>query len=459
MKLSKNDENRVGFGKLTIWQTSAVSRTINVLIMGSLMLYCTDALKVPAAGVSLILLLSKFADGITDAVAGFIVDKTKTKWGTGRPYEVFIVGLWLCTWLLFSVPESFSTTVKYVWIFAMYVLANAVCTTFLNANSTPYMIRAFKEGQIIKLTSYGSIYSIVVAIAFNMIFPSMMQKVVNSPAGWSRLVGMFAVPLAAIGLLRMIFVKERYDVDTAASKSDGLKVKDVVTVLKSNPYIFLLALSTLVVNIMTNMGVGAYYFTYIVGNLGLMGVLSAATIICIPIPFLFPKLIQKMSVIRVVQLGFALAALSGIINFFAGSNMVLLMLGSVIGGMGTLPSSMLAALIILQCADYNEWKGNHRMEGTMGSVNGLAGKVGAALGTGALGIILQLVGYTGDIATMPQSALIAIRVLYGLVPAVFYAVTGLILMKYRKLDKLMPQIKEENQARRDAAAETPEQDA
>ncbi|MDO4648104.1 MAG: MFS transporter [Eubacteriales bacterium] len=450
MKLAKNDDSRVGIGKLTIWQTSVMSKTITVLILTYLMVYCTDTLKVPAAGVSLILMLSKFVDGFTDAVAGFIVDKTKTKWGTGRPYEVFIVGLWLATWLLFSVPESFSTTAKYVWIFAMYVLANAICTTFLNANGTPYMIRAFKEGQIVKLTSYGAIYSIVVAIVFNMTFPMLMQKFATSSAGWSRLVAMFAVPLAIIGLLRMIFIKEQYDAEAPAAKKEGIKFKDALTVLKSNPFIFILAASTLVVNVMTNMGVGVYYFNYIVGNVGLMGLMSVSTIICIPIPFLFPKLIQKLSVTKVIQLGFICAAIGGLVNFVAGANVPLLMVGSLLGGLGSMPSSMLAALVILQCADYNEWKGNRRMEGTMSSVNGLAGKIGAAVGGAILGIILQFVGYTGDAATMPQSAYIAIKLLYSLVPTVFYGATAVLLLKYRKMDKLMPQIKEENQARREA---------
>lgn len=334
----------------------------------------------------------------------------------------------------------------------MYVLANAICTTFLNANNTPYMIRAFKEGQIIKLTSYGAIYSIVIAIAFNMFFPVMMQNVATSAAGWSRLVAMFAVPLTVIGLLRMIFIKEKYEVEAPAEKNESIKFKDALTVLKSNPYIFLFSLATFIVNIMTNMGVGVYYFTYIVGNVGLMGLMSVATIICIPVPFLFPKLIQKMSVIRVIQLSFVLATIGGIVTFFAGANIPLLMVGSLLGGLGSMPSSMLSALIILQCADYNEWKGNHRMEGTLSSVNSLAGKVGAAVGTGILGVILQLVGYTGDAATMPEIAYVSIRVLYSLVPAAFYAVTALVMMKYRKLDKLMPQIKAENQARREANA-------
>ncbi len=451
MKLANNSDSKVGIVKLTLWQTSSISRSITILIMANLLFYCTDTLHVKAGVVSIILMLSKIVDGFTDAVAGFIVDKTKTKLGTGRPYEVFIIGLWIATWLMFSVPASLSTTAKYVWIFCMYVLANAICTTFLNANATPYVVRAFKEKQIVKVTSYGSIYTIVAAILFNMFFPRMMNAVSGSTAGWSRLVLSFAIPMAAIGILRMIFIPEKYEVDTSASVNpEGIKFKDAVAVLKSNPYVFVLALMTLVFNFVSNMGVGTYYFTYIVGNLSLMGTLAVITIVTIPVPFLFPKLIQKFSVTKLMMTGFFISAAGYLVNFFAGSSLPLLMLGSLLTGVGTLPASMLLALAILQCADYNEFKGNHRMEGTMSSVSSLAGKVGAAVGAGALGIVLQAVGYTGD-ANTSAASITAIHLLYSIVPMVLYILTGLTLMRFGKLDKMMPEIKEANEAKRTAA--------
>lgn len=168
-KTKKNREDRVGLGQLLIWNSRQISVSIFVLLSGFLMIYCTDTLKIPAAVVSMILVASKVLDGITDMFAGFIVDRTETKWGKGRPYEVFIVGLWICTWLMFSCPVGWSTTIKCVWIFIMYALVNSVCMTFLNANATPYVVRAYKDKQIVKLTSYGSIITMLAAVIFNII--------------------------------------------------------------------------------------------------------------------------------------------------------------------------------------------------------------------------------------------------------------------------------------------------
>ena len=144
-KTKKNRDDKVGFGGLMIWNSRAISTAIFVLVSSFLMIYCTDTLKIPAAMVSMILVASKVLDGITDMFAGFIVDRTETRWGKARPYEIFIVGLWLCTWLMFSCPTGWSTTVKCVWIFIMYALANSICMTFLTANGTPYTIRAYKD--------------------------------------------------------------------------------------------------------------------------------------------------------------------------------------------------------------------------------------------------------------------------------------------------------------------------
>lgn len=449
-EVKKNREDRVGFGMLMLWQSRMISSSVVVLMLGFLMIYCTDTLKVPAALVSMILVGSKVLDGVTDMFAGFIVDRTKTRWGKARPYEVFIVGLWLCTWLLFSCPASLSMTMKCVWIFVMYALANSVCYTFLNANQTPYVVRAFKEEQIVKLTSYGSIIPMLAAVIFNMVFPGLMGAMATSPAGWSRLIGMFAVPLAAIGILRMIFVPEKYDVDVTAGNEEKLKVKDILTVVKTNRYILLLVFMNFVFNFVTNMGVQVYYFTYIVKNVGLMGVIAFAQIIALPLVFVFPKLIARFSTVKLMIIGFLVSAAGYLVNFFAGANIPLLMVGAILTGAGTVPASMLISLPILECADYNEWKGIHRMEGTMSSFVGLGMKIGAALGAGALGILLSAVGYSGGSDAMTPASITMIRMLYGLVPMVLYVLTALSLKTY-KLDKLMPQIKQENNARREAA--------
>lgn len=448
----KDPSDKLKLSTLLVWNSRMVSTSVFVLLSAFLMNYCTDTLGITPAYVSFILVISKVVDSVTDACAGFIVDRTRTKWGQARPYEVFIVVLWLCTWLMFSCPAGLSEIMKCVWIFVMYTLVNSICYTFLNASNTVYLVRAFKGQQIVKLTSYSSVITMLASVAFNIVFPQLLANYATSASGWSMLVGTFGIVLGAIGLLRVIFVKEKYEVGAASQKDEKVKFSDIFTLIKGNPFILRLALMGLVFNFVTNMGTTVYYYTWVVGNVGLMSIASAVQIIGIPLAFLFPPLLKKTSVAKLMFVGFIVSAVGYLLNFFAGANVAMLAVAAVLTGTGTVPGSMLLSLAILECAEYNEWKGRPRMEGTMSSLTNLTKKIGAAVGTAGLGVLLTIVGYDGTLAVQSGATIMGIRMLFSVVPMVLYVFVALTLQGYFKLDKQMAQIRQENEANRAAAA-------
>lgn len=128
-----------------------------------------------------------------------------------------------------------------------------------------------------------------------------------------------------------------------------------------------------------------------------------------------------------------------VINFFAGSNLILLIVGNLFTGADAVPISMLAGLIIIECAEYNEYVGIRRLEGSLGAVNGFATKVGAGLGSGILRILIGLAGYDGNLAVQPDSAITMVRLLYSLIPAVLYVIVYFVC-RTNKLDKMMDEI-------------------
>ncbi|HWT75149.1 MAG TPA: MFS transporter [Mobilitalea sp.] len=437
---------KIGFGKMFFWQSRAISLGCNMLIMGFLSIYCTDTLKMPAALVGTLLMASKLCDGLIDLLAGYLVDKTNTKIGRGRPYELCIIGVWIFTMLMFSCPPGLSIFVKSAWIFMMYVFANSIFATFLNVSNTVYMVRAFsRQEDYVAVSSYGSLIVILFVVAFNVSFPMAMAKLAISAGGWRALIAIYAIPLLLIGLLRFIMIKETNDVDSATSEK--IRMKDVFTLLKTNHYIYVVAVMVFVFNFITNMGVGTYYYTYIVKNIALMGPIALTNIVVLPILFLFPPIIKKFSTTKLMIAGLFISCIGYVINFIALNNFGLLVLGSILVGAGNVPISMLSALMIIDCADYNEWNGRPRMEGTLGCVTGFTTKIGAALGTGVMGVLLGFSGYTGDISTQPDSALFMIRLLFSIIPIVLYAVVAFILTFY-KLDNLIPQIRKDNEERR-----------
>ena len=449
-KENKKKEEGVGFFKLAAWSLRPGSTGVAGMIMGYLTFFAVNTMKMSPALVGSLLLASKLIDGVTDLFAGYIVDNTRTRWGKGRPYEWCVVGMWLSTLLLFCVPAGAATAVKAAWILLTYLFANSIFNTFLSANGTVYMVRAFStQKQYVQLSTYGGVFPMLIVAVFNIIFPSLMGSIATSQAGWIKLVAAFAVPMTVLGMLRFFAVKETHDVDVKAA-GQKVEFKDILEVLKKNPYIYIISLASLVMNVITSMGVNVYYFTDIVGNVGLMGILAATQFIILPMMFIFPQLLKKLSVIRLIRIGIICTICGFIINFIAGANVPLLIVGNLLTGAGAVPISMLANLIIIECADYNEFIGIRRLEGTLGAVNGFAKKVGAGLGSGLLGILIGLAGYDGALEVQPASAITMVRLLYSLIPAAMYVAVYLVTRFYN-LDKKMPEIKAANEASRAAA--------
>jgi Na+/melibiose symporter-like transporter len=180
MANKKNDPNHLGFGRLMAWKSSDIAMAgLNVIVLGYLSIYCSDTLGIAPAVVGTVLMVSKIIDAFTDIFAGWLVDNTHTKLGKGRPYELAIVGVMLCSLGLFSGSPAWSNTLKVVWIFCMYTLVFSIFTTLRGAANTPYTIRHFSNNPILirKVASYGGI----ITMAGSMIVPHR-----NEQAGHQR---------------------------------------------------------------------------------------------------------------------------------------------------------------------------------------------------------------------------------------------------------------------------------
>lgn len=443
MEKVKDPDRKVGFGRLVLWQTSSVSVALSTLVLGFVNIYCTDALHLDILIVSTIFMVTKIVDAVTDMVAGVIIDRTNTRWGKGRPYEIFMLFLWLSTWLLFSTPEGFSDTAKYIWLATMYIFMNAICKTFLNGNNVVYLARAFKsKEQQVKVTAYGGFFTMGFSVIFNVAFPMAMATMATSPAGWSRLVGMFAVPLTIVGLLRMLTIKEQYNNESdVKATGEKLQPKDAVAVLTTNHQLLIILVVSLIMTTITSMGTAVYYWTWIVGNVGLMGVTAVFTVLGLPLAFLMPVWQRKFGLGLMCKTGFAIVALAYLGVFFAGGHLIPLVICLMLSSIGCVPFTMMKNIFIVDLASYNEYSGMPRMEGTMGSLVGLMEKAGSAVGGFILGILLSLGRYDGALDVQPDSALLMIRLCMSILPAIAFGAIVILLGKY-KLDKILPELKQ-----------------
>lgn len=446
---------RLPLGKFLAWKGSDVSIAgLNIIINTYMTLYCTDFLGLSGTTVAMILLISNIVDGITDLIAAYVVDNTNPRWGKGRTYELGIIGVWICTLLMFSTPGQWSEGLKIAWVFCMYTFIWGVFNTFRGAASMTYAIRAFDNDRTLigKVYSYGGVVTIMGSMVVSMTFPVMMGRLATSLEGWRTLVAIYTVPLLLIGLLRFVFVKENPAVD-AGKPQEKVRVKDIFRMLTKNKYVWFYGIAILMFNAIQNIGVLSYYFKYIVGSTDAMGIFSAMSFSLLPVMFIFPQLMKKFSVSQIMAGGSVLAVIGYAVNFVAGGNVGLLMGGGVLTSLAMLPMSYLGAVILMDLCTYNEYKGLPRMEASTNILsNNFMSQLGQGIGGAILGIGLDMSGYiTGmgdELVAQPESAIAMIRNLYSTVPMVMVFVMAIFLFLVSKMQKQMPEIDKELASRK-----------
>lgn len=443
-KTRKMKPDHVPFGKFVAWQMRPISLGAVTIITMYLAMYCTDTLGMPAALVGTLLMASKIFDGVTDIFAGWLVDNTKTRWGKARPYELSIIGVWICTYALFSTSNNWSLVGKSIWIFIMYTLIFSIFSTLLNAAETPYVIRAFKTPvAIAKVGAYGGVIVTLGAMVVSVSFPILVQTMGTSTGGWRKLIAMYAIPLVLIGLIRFLFVKEDQD-DVNDKHDEHVKIKDILKVITTNKYVWLMALACMVPQLVTSLSAGTYYFTWIVGDISKYSIIQMTSMVSLVAIIIFPTLMKKYSAMQLIGATAIISFAGYVICFFAGSNMTLLIVGLLLGGIVALPTSYMKAPINLQLAEYNEYNGQPRMHATMGAVANFLNKIGSALGSFILGIMLDLGGYDGTAAVQSDSALNMIRIVFSIVPAIFMIIVLICAIKFHPLDVFLKEKKKEN---------------
>jgi GPH family glycoside/pentoside/hexuronide:cation symporter len=130
-----------------------------------LFIFYTDVFGLNPATVGLLMLITRFSDGIIDVLMGIVCDRTNTRYGKFRPWILWTaVPLGITLSLLFTSPNLGSTG-KIVYAYATYLLFFIMYT----ANNIPYgALMAVMTGDDRERTSLGS-YRMVGAFTGGMI--------------------------------------------------------------------------------------------------------------------------------------------------------------------------------------------------------------------------------------------------------------------------------------------------
>lgn len=446
---TKTKKNHLpGYGRKLFGMTGGtISFGAQSLLMGYMTFYLTDSVLMSAATVGMIIGASRIFDGVSDIIAGFIVNRTNTRWGKARPYSLFTLMMWAATVMVFSVPD-WSTTGKIVYVLIMYNLSETVARTLMTAAGAVHTKRAFNSDEQLDIVGISGMVAGIVNMVIAILIPMLIGTVGQTKEGWTIIAIVFAIPSAVMGLMQFFLVPELDVKDVLAKKAeDRMPIKESVKLLFKNRFIFIYLLASFLRNIVQGMAMQTFYFKYVVGNIELLSIVSMVGILAIFIMPFIPTLTRKFGVRNFISLFLLISAIGHISILISPQSMIVLSISSMLVMLGGLPISMLGNVVTIQCMKYTEWKEGKVIDGIIASMNSVSLKVGMAVGAIIVGALLSFGGYDGRLDVQPVEALNMIKFLYIGLPAIL-TIGAAIGMRFFTLENLMPQIDAELEARR-----------
>lgn len=148
---------------------------------------------------------------------------------------------------------------------------------------------------------------------------------------------------------------------------------------------------------------------------------------------------RKFAVSQIIACAAVVGLLGGVVDLVAGSSVPLLLVGSLLTGLGSLPISYLGVVMLLDLATYNESLGLRRLESTLGALNGVASAIGTAAIAALVGGLMAASGYDGSQTTQGAGATLTIRLLYGLTFVIGFALIGFFMLWFSRFErKVLP---------------------
>ena len=428
------------------WAAPGAAMGCASALMGYVTYYAINILGLSSLLVGGLLLASKLLDGVTDIVAGFIVDHTNTRWGRGRPYDWGYPLLCLFTILFFAIPRMGQAATA-VAVFLLYNMIFSVFQTIVSSASAVYLARAVEDTQErVSIGSMSGLITSAVTMVAAIILPPMVAEMGTTREGWTKLALLICVPSMLISIVRFFTIKETASSEiTAANKFD---IKEGVFLLFHNKYVLIFALALLLTNISSQMSqVNPFFFQYIVGDLSQQSLAGIGSLLGTLSLIFFPALTKRMGLKNLLQAGFVCGIAGRLLPLLNLTSVPLLLVGGTLSGISCMPIFVLSANVVIDCMDYGEWKFQKRGEGIYACVIGFCSKVGIGVASGLVGIITALGGFDSTLAVQSTSANSSIVLLYTVIPAAAL-IFAMVAMHFYRLEKELPKIRKELAARK-----------
>jgi GPH family glycoside/pentoside/hexuronide:cation symporter len=426
------------------------------MISTLLTLFYTDYVGVSVAAVGIVMLVSRVFDGSSDLLMGIIVGKTHSRWGSCRPWLLWMaIPYAISAIALFTVPQT-TAELQFWYIFVTYNLCTTVVYTAINvpygALST-HMTRSSHERDML------SIYRLVLARCGQIVTVMSTMPLVklfgNDQMAWVKAITIWSIMAVILLLVCFARCKETVNVEKVRSSVKVPAGKSARALVTNKYFWATLFLWTATCIHTTLIGtILPYYCKYIFGNdTWMYSILFVSEIGTLCIGALFcPMLLRHMGKRDLTLRGCIIVIVTQCLFLLNPDNFYWMVVTSILRAFGEAPLYAVIFGMIGDTVEYGQWKSHIRQESLIFGCGSMGFKIGTGVASALISLLLTIAGYVssdngGAIQSLATKSMIMDIYKYG--PIIVWGIALFILLSY-KLDKIYPIIVNDLRKREEA---------
>ncbi|EJC1232414.1 MFS transporter [Salmonella enterica] len=418
---------------------------ITCLIMNFLTFFYTDVFGLTPALVGTLFIALRVFDAISDPVMGIIADRTQSRWGRFRPWQLWMaIPIGIIGILTFTVPDA-GMGVKITWAFGTYLILSVGYT----AINVPYcaLINTMttRHEEVIACQSWRFVLCGGAGFVVSVGLPWMVDfwGRGNAARGYQWGVGVLCAIAVIMFLCCFFWVRER--VPLAMMGKFTLR-EHLAGLRKNDQLLLMLVMSFLLINVFNIRGGGYMYFiTYVLegGTAYTSLFFTMVTFASILGSVIVSPLTRRIDTVKLYyRTNLVLATLAIAMWFLpVGPAYQVLWLAVILGSGIILGFTLPLHFSLMAFADdYGEWKTSVRSSGMNFAFNLFFIKLAWASSAGIISLLFIFVAYQPGASNQTPASLNGITAMETLLPALFHLLLALAIRICKLNNPMMSRI-------------------
>jgi len=420
------DNGRLGLGQVVAYAHPTVGVSLIFFLLNLYFFkYATDVLYIAPATMGVLFGLARAWDAVSDPMAGYLSDRTRSRIGRRRPWlYASAAPMALVPVMLWSPPDVFAGVALAAWTLAALLLYETAVTVWVVPHAALGAELTMAHHERTRVFAYRH-------FAWTLGFLLAVGAVYLLTTGEDRRATALLLSILAGGATALLIlagaagVRERLD---HVGRGAGKPFRAFADVLR-NRHARILVLVYLVENLgIASLGILAPYFMqYVMHEEDAYALLLLShfvpMVMIIPVAVWLSRRFGKKTV-WFASMVVSAAAFGG--KFFAGPGELVYLLAVTMGtGIGTGIGSVVGPSMQADVVDSDELETGERKEGAYFAFWNFVRKCAAGITAVLTGLLLQAAGFVPNLE-QSETTLLTIRLMYTVFPAVTLLVGGLI---------------------------------